>query len=75
MNYFISCLQIDVFDIDTRLWQSVVTRPCSRSGRYNRLSANASKLLSSLTHLSLASHKRDTGEQCKPRSDAAEHGI
>ena len=24
-----------------------------------------------LTHLSLASHKRDIGEQCRPRSDNA----
>ena len=24
-----------------------------------------------LTHLSLASHKRDIGKQCRPRSDAA----
>ena len=28
-----------------------------------------------LTHLSLASHKRDIGKQCRPRSDAAECGI
>ena len=28
-----------------------------------------------LIHLSLASHKRDIGKQCKPRSDASEHGI
>ena len=29
----------------------------------------------SLTHLCLASHKRDTGKQCRPRSDAAERGV
>ena len=28
-----------------------------------------------LTHLSLASHKRDIGKQRKPRSDAAERGV
>ena len=28
-----------------------------------------------LTHLSLTYHKRDTGKQCRPRSDAAESGI
>ena len=28
-----------------------------------------------LTHLSLASHKKDIGKQCKPRSDAAERGV
>ena len=28
-----------------------------------------------LTHLSLASHKRDIGRQCRPRSDAAECGV
>ena len=28
-----------------------------------------------LTHLSLASHKKDTGKQCIPRSDAAEYGV
>ena len=27
--------------------------------------------LSLLTHLCLASHKRDMGKQCRPRSDAA----
>ena len=29
----------------------------------------------SLTDLCLASHKRDIGKQCKPRSDAAERGV
>ena len=28
-----------------------------------------------LTHLSLASHKWDTGKQCRPRSDAAECSV
>ena len=28
-----------------------------------------------LTHLSLASNKRDIGKKCRPRSDAAEHGV
>ena len=28
-----------------------------------------------LTHLCLASHKRDIGKQCRPRSDAAECGV
>ena len=28
-----------------------------------------------LTHISLASHKRDIGKQCRPGSDAAECGI
>ena len=28
-----------------------------------------------LTHLSLASHKRDIGKQCRPRSDAAKRGA
>ena len=28
-----------------------------------------------LTHLSLASHKKDIDKQCRPRSDAAEHDI
>ena len=28
-----------------------------------------------LTHLSLASHKRDIGKQCRPRSDATEWGV
>ena len=28
-----------------------------------------------LTHLSLGSHKRDIGKQCRPRSDAAERGV
>ena len=28
-----------------------------------------------LTHLCLASPKRDIGEQCRPRSDAAEHSV
>ena len=28
-----------------------------------------------LTYLSLASHKRDTSKQCRPRSDAAERGV
>ena len=28
-----------------------------------------------LTHLSLASHKRDVGKQCRPGSDAAECGV
>ena len=28
-----------------------------------------------LTHLSLATHKRDTGKQCRPRSDAAVCGV
>ena len=31
--------------------------------------------LTKLTHLSLASHKRNIGKQCSPRSDAAECGI
>ena len=29
----------------------------------------------SLTHLSLAFHKRDIGKQCRPWSDAAERGV
>ena len=29
----------------------------------------------SLTDLCLASHKRDIGKQCRPRSDAAERGV
>ena len=28
-----------------------------------------------LTHLSLASHKMDTGKQWRPRPDAAERGV
>ena len=28
-----------------------------------------------LTHLSLAFHKRDSGKQCRPRSDATERGV
>ena len=28
-----------------------------------------------LTHISLASHKKDIGKQCRPRSDAAERGV
>ena len=28
-----------------------------------------------LTHVCLASHKRDIGKQCRPRSDAAERGV
>ena len=28
-----------------------------------------------LTHLSLASHKRNIGKQCRPRSDAAERCV
>ena len=32
-------------------------------------------LLKLLTHLSLASHKRDIGKQCRPRSDATERGV
>ena len=28
-----------------------------------------------LTHLSPASHKRDIGKQCRPRSDAEERGV
>ena len=32
-------------------------------------------LYGSLTHLSLVSHKRDIGKQCRPRSDAAERGV
>ena len=32
-------------------------------------------LLTCLTHLSLASHKRDIGKQCTPRSDAAGRGV
>ena len=28
-----------------------------------------------LTHISLASHFRDIGKQCRPRSDAAEHCL
>ena len=28
-----------------------------------------------LTRLNLASHKRDIGKQCRPRSDAAECGV
>ena len=28
-----------------------------------------------LTHLSLASHERDTDKQCRPRSDAVECGV
>ena len=28
-----------------------------------------------LTSLSLASHKRDIGKQCRPRSDVAERGV
>ena len=28
-----------------------------------------------LTHLCLASHKRETVKQCRPRSDAAEGGV
>ena len=28
-----------------------------------------------LTHSCLASHKRDIGKQCKPRSDAADQGL
>ena len=28
-----------------------------------------------LTHLCLAFHKRDIGKQCRPRSDATEHGV
>ena len=28
-----------------------------------------------LTHLYLASHKRDMCKQCRPRSDAAERGV
>ena len=33
------------------------------------------KCWSRLTHLSVASHKRDIGKQCGPRSDATECGI
>ena len=32
-------------------------------------------VVSCLTHLNLASHKRDIGKQRRPRSDAAEHGV
>ena len=28
-----------------------------------------------LTHLSLASHKRDIGKPCRPRSNVAERGV
>ena len=28
-----------------------------------------------LTHLSLASHKRDIGNECRPRPDAKERGF
>ena len=28
-----------------------------------------------LTHISLASHKRDIGKKCRPRSGAAERGL
>ena len=28
-----------------------------------------------LTHISLASHKKDIAKQCRPRSDAAERGF
>ena len=27
------------------------------------------------TYISLASHKKDTDKQCRPRSDAAEYGV
>ena len=30
-------LQIDVFNVDTRLWESVATRPCNQSGMSNIL--------------------------------------
>ena len=34
-----------------------------------------SKINAKLTHMCLASLKRDIGKQCRPRSDAAEQGL
>ena len=36
---------------------------------------NFKLVIRTLTHLSLASHKRDIGKQCRPRSDATERGV
>ena len=44
-------------------------------GSVYNLSGSLWNLFVYLTHLSLASHKRDTGKQCRPRSDAEERGV
>ena len=41
----------------------------------NQHYANYPKYSVTLTYLSLASHKRDIGKQCRPRSDASECGV
>ena len=33
------------------------------------------QILLTLTNISLASHKRDVGKQCRTRSDTAERGV
>ena len=69
-------VRLEFTELKGTIWVCEQQRPepaCAQNPGFHRSPEGTNIVI--LTHLFLKSHKRDIGQQCRPRSDATERGV